>query len=56
MTVAFALAAMGGYSLSRLVWGNVVLATALALASRGNLRLGPAAPRPRLERRDSCRV
>jgi hypothetical protein len=44
MTVAFALAAIDGYSLSRLVWSNVVMATALALASRGNLRLGHAAP------------
>ena len=46
-TMAFALAAIDGYSLSRLVWGNVVVATALALASRGNLGLGHAAPPPR---------
>ena len=47
MTAAFALAAVDGYSLSRVVWGNTVIATALALASRGNLRLGQTAPPPR---------
>ena len=47
MTVAFALAAMGAYSLTRLVWSNVVVSIALALAAFGNLLLGPAAARPR---------
>ena len=45
-TLAFALAALGSYSLDTLVWCNVALAAALGLASLGNLRLS-AAPRPR---------
>ena len=45
-TIAFALAAAGGYSLGRVVFCNAGIAAALALASRGRLRLGPAAPRP----------
>ena len=45
-TVAFVLAAMGVYSLPALVWCSVGLAAVLALVSRGNLRLGAAAPRP----------
>ena len=45
-TVAFVLAAMSAYSLAALVWCNVALAAALALASLGNLRLGATAPWP----------
>lgn len=45
-TVAFVLASLGSYTLERLVTVNVVLAIALAAASRGDLRLGPASPRP----------
>jgi len=45
-TVAFALAAMGVYSLTALVGCSVGLAAVLALVSRGNLRLGAVAPRP----------
>ena len=44
-TIALALAAMGIYSLAGLVTCNVILATGLTLASFGNLRLGPKAPR-----------
>ena len=44
-TIALALAAMGIYSLAGLVTCNVIIATGLALASFGNLRLGPTAPR-----------
>ena len=44
-TIALALAAMGIYSLAGLVTCNVILATGLTLASSGNLRLGPKAPR-----------
>jgi hypothetical protein len=45
-TAAFALAAMGVYSLRVLVWCNTVLAAALAVASLGNLRLGATARWP----------
>ena len=45
-TLAFVLAAMGVYSLPALVWCSIGLAAVLALASRGNLRLGAATPRP----------
>ena len=43
-TLAFALAAMGVYSLFVLVWCDVVVAAALAAASLGNLRLESARP------------
>jgi len=46
-TLAFCLAAVHAYSLGALVAGNTVVAAALALASRGNLRLGSAARWPR---------
>lgn len=46
-TVAFALAAASTYSLTALTWSNAVLAAALAVASRGRLRLGGAARWPR---------
>ena len=49
-TIAFALAAMGVYSLPALVWCNVGLAAVLALVSRGNLRLGAAARHAGLDR------
>jgi hypothetical protein len=45
-TVAFAIAAMGAYSLRVLVWCNALIAAVLALASLGNLRLGSTARRP----------
>ena len=45
-TIGLVLAAMGAYSLAALAGCNVVLAAALALGSRGNLRLGPAARWP----------
>ena len=45
-TVAFVLAAMNMYSLRGLVWCNAVVAAALALAARGNLRLGATARWP----------
>ena len=45
-TVAFALAAMGAYSLTAVAWCNVALAAVLALSSRGRLRLGAVATRP----------
>jgi hypothetical protein len=44
-TIAFALAGLGAYTLGRLVTLNVVLTIALAAASAGNLRLGPACRR-----------
>ena len=44
-TVAFALAAMGAYSLRALVWCNVVACGRVSRWRRvGNLRLGAAAP------------
>jgi hypothetical protein len=46
MTLAFALAAIGAYSLRTLIFCNAGLAAALALASLGNLRLGATARRP----------
>ena len=55
-TLAFVLAAMGVYSLPALVWCSVGLAAVLALVSRGNLRLGAAAPTARLARGDPCRA
>ena len=45
-TAAFVLAAMSAFSLRAVVWCDVALAARLALASLGNLRLGPAAPWP----------
>ena len=45
-TSAFVLAAMSAYSLTTLVWCNLVLSGVLAAASLGNLRLGPAARKP----------
>ena len=45
-TVAFVLAAMSVFSLRALVWCNAAVAAVLALASLGNLRLGPTARPP----------
>ena len=45
-TIALGLAALGVYSLTSLIVGNVVAAIAVALGSFGHIRLGPAAPRP----------
>ena len=45
-TVAFVLGAIGVYSLTAVVWSNVVLAAVVALVSKGKLRLGAAATRP----------
>src|SRR5919106_2395126 len=46
-TVAFLLAAMSAYSLERLAAITAGIAVILALASLGDVRLGPAAPPPR---------
>ena len=45
-TVAFALAALGAYTLERLVMVNLILAIGLAVGSRGALRLGAPARWP----------
>ena len=45
-TVAFGLAAVSMFSLGTLVGCSAAIAVVVALASLGNLRLGPVAPRP----------
>jgi len=45
-TIAFGLAALGVYSLTRLVICDTLLVIAVGVGSRGNLRFGPAAPKP----------